>query len=85
MVGDREEAKRGCGLGRNSRLRAHNMTHLSGFPNFPNSGRTPLCFHGPTHPTETTLGVLFFSILVNSGFGNIYLAAFGATEELGQE
>ena len=34
MVGDREEAKRGCGLGRNSRLRAHNMTDLSGFPNF---------------------------------------------------
>ena len=26
---------------------------------FPNSDRTPLCFHGPTHPTETTLGVLF--------------------------
>ena len=34
MVGDREEAKRGCGLERNSRLRAHNMTDLSGFPNF---------------------------------------------------
>ena len=26
---------------------------------FPNSDRTPLCFHRPTHPTETTLGVLF--------------------------
>ena len=38
---------------------AHNMTHLSGFPNFPNSDRTPLFFHRPTHPTETTLGVLF--------------------------
>ena len=39
---------------------AHNMTHLSGFPNFPNSDRTPLFFHRPTHPTETTLGVLFY-------------------------
>ena len=29
---------------------------------FPNSDRTPLCFHGPTHPTETTLGVLFYSL-----------------------
>ena len=39
---------------------AHNVTHLSGFPIiFPNSDRTPLCFHRPTHPTETTLGVLF--------------------------
>ena len=38
---------------------AHNMTHLSGFLIFPNSDRTPLCFHRPTHPTETTLGVLF--------------------------
>ena len=37
---------------------AHNMTHLFGFPNFPNSDRTPLFFHRPTHPTETTLGVL---------------------------
>ena len=25
---------------------------------FPNSDRTPLCFHRPTHSTETTLGVL---------------------------
>ena len=24
-----------------------------------NVDRTPLCFHRPTHPTETTLGVLF--------------------------
>ena len=39
---------------------AHNMTHLSGFLIFPNSDRTPLCFHRPTHPTETTLGVLLF-------------------------
>ena len=38
---------------------AHNMTHLSGFPNFSNSDRTPLCFHRLTHRTETTLGVLF--------------------------
>ena len=38
---------------------AHNMTHLSGFLIFPNSDRTPLSFHRPTHPTETTLGVLF--------------------------
>ena len=26
---------------------------------FPNSDRTLLCFHRPTHPTGTTLGVLF--------------------------
>ena len=79
-IGDKEEAKRGCGLGGNSSLRdkfshkhikpthtgnllidAHNMTHLSGFPNFPNSDRTPLFFHRPTNPTETTLGVLLFA------------------------
>ena len=42
---------------------AHNMTHLSGFLIFPNSDRTPLCFHRPTHPTETTLGVLFKTFL----------------------
>ena len=73
-VGDREEAKRGCGLAGyykfshkhikpthtgNLLIDAHNMTHLSGFPNFPNSDRTLLCFHRPTHPTEATLGVLF--------------------------
>ena len=28
---------------------------------FPNSDRTPLCFHRPMHPTGTTLGVLFLS------------------------
>ena len=38
---------------------AHNTTHLSGFLIFPKSDRTPLCFHRPTQPTETTLGVLF--------------------------
>jgi len=27
-----------------------------------NLDRMPLCFHRPTHPTETTLGVLFFSL-----------------------
>ena len=46
---------------------AHNMTHLSGFPNFPNSGRTPLCFHRPMHPTETTLGVLFENQNISCG------------------
>ena len=82
-VGDKEEAKRGCGLGRNS-IPATQSTinsvistlnqpiqatyssmlitwHI--FPVsliFPNSDRTPLCFHRPTHPTETTLGVLFY-------------------------
>ena len=25
-----------------------------------NLDRTPLCFHRPTHPTETTLGVLLY-------------------------
>ena len=34
----------------------HNMTHLSLI--FPNSDRMTLCFHSPTHPTLTTLGVL---------------------------
>ena len=29
---------------------------------FPNSDRTLLCFHRPTHPTETTLGVLFLRL-----------------------
>ena len=39
---------------------AHNMTHLSGFPNFSKFRlRRPLCFYRPTHPTETALGVLF--------------------------
>ena len=28
---------------------------------FLNSDRTPLCFHRPTRPKETTLGVLFFN------------------------
>ena len=41
------------------------MTHLSGFLIFPNSDRTPLCFHRPTHPTETTLGVLLLLFYVN--------------------
>ena len=45
---------------------AHNMTHLSGFPNFPNSDRTPLFFHRPTHPTETTLGVLLPLVVAES-------------------
>ena len=39
----------------------------------------------PDFPIERTLRVyilkqLFFSILVNSGFGNIYLAAFAARQ-----
>ena len=34
---------------------------------FLNSDRTPLCFHGPTHPTETTLGVLFIMDLCSLG------------------
>ena len=59
MVGDREEARRGCGLGRNSRLRAHNVTHLSGFPNFSKFRWNAIMLPWPTHPTETTLGVLF--------------------------
>ena len=60
MVGDREEARRGCGLGRNSRLRAHNVTHLFGFPNFSKFRWNAIMLPWPTHPTETTLGVLFF-------------------------
>ena len=38
---------------------------------FPNSDRTPLCFHRPTHPTETTLGVLcYFSSKESLLFAN---------------
>ena len=75
MVGDREEARRGCGLGRNSRLRAHNVTHLSGFPNFSKFRWNAIMLPWPTHPTETTLGVLFKEIL---GPNASMHASFGA-------
>ena len=33
--------------------------------------KTPLCFHRPTHPTETTLGVLF---IIFSTYCNLFIA-----------
>ena len=46
---------------------------------FPNSDRTLLCFHRPTHHTETTLGILFFSW--NKNFES-YIKRFGAISNL---